>query len=78
MNYKKTEINFHCRYVFETKKLIDLIILGRNRFEDDKIDSKKRNTIILPKINKQTPNVFKYFSVSVSYNYPFFQENPIS
>ena len=41
MNYKKTEINFHCRYVFETKKLIDLISLDHNRCEDDKIDSKK-------------------------------------
>ena len=69
MNYKKTEINFHCRYVFETKKLIDLISLDHKRFENDKIDSKKRNTIILPKINKQTPNVFKYFSVSVVWQY---------
>lgn len=69
MNYKKTEINFHCKYVLETKKLIDLISLDHNRCEDDKIDSKKRNTIILPKINKLTPIGFKYFSVSVVWQY---------
>ena len=51
--------------MFSKKKNIDIIILGRNRFEDDKIDSKKRNALILPKINKQTPKVFKYFSVTV-------------
>lgn len=32
MNYKKTEINFHCKYVLETKKLIDLISLGVKPF----------------------------------------------
>ena len=41
MNYKKTEINFHCKYVLETKKLIDLISLYNNRCEDDKLIRKK-------------------------------------
>jgi len=41
MNYEKTERNFHGQYVFETKKLIDFISLGHNRFEDDEIDIEK-------------------------------------
>ena len=49
MNYEKIERNFQGKYVFETKKMIDLISLGHNRFEDDEIDCE---TTILNDFNR--------------------------